>query len=183
MRHDPLFVKEFQECTESLQIEIVRQLTQLELLLPSPAKVMELENVGPDHNVNDFGRSLSLTMATASDDRDQSQRCYICLQVYTALHPAFTTTKCSHIIGKPCLTCWLNNTSRNANLCPHCRTPLCERCPHGPAGTNLMILNEQRSILNGWYVPITCWVILKSYKRSCSERTQLLNTSTKRWTI
>jgi hypothetical protein len=145
LRHDPLFAEEFQECTESIQNEIMRQLNRLEQLLPNPAKDIELENVGPDHNVDDFGHSL-LATATASDERDQSQRCCICLQAYTALHSAFIITQCSHIIGKPCLARWLNSTSRNANLCPHCRTPLCERRPRGPAGMDLTTLNEQRSI-------------------------------------
>ncbi|KAF2630125.1 hypothetical protein BU25DRAFT_311985, partial [Macroventuria anomochaeta] len=133
LMHDPLFVEEFPECTVLLQDEIVCQLTRLEQILQSPAKDIELENVGPDHNVDDFGDGISLTTATiVSDYRDQSQRCCICLDNYNKTHTAFLITACKHTVGKSCLAQWLNSTSSNANLCPHCRTLLCERRARQP---------------------------------------------------
>lgn len=147
LMHDSMFVEEFDECTQSLQDEVVRQLTRLEQLLPSPEKGIELENIGPDHNVDDFGQEVSsMTASTGSDDRDQIQRCCICLETWSETHPAFLITICKHTVGKPCLSQWLNSTSRNANLCPHCRTLLCKRRARQPKGITSAILSEHHSI-------------------------------------
>lgn len=156
LMNDSLFVKEFRECTESLQDEIFRQLTRFEQLLSNPRRDSELENVGPDHDVDDFGLEIPLTRrTTASDDRDQSQRCIICLESYTTTHAAFSITDCEHTVGKPCLARWLNSTSRNANLCPYCRKPLCDRRTRRLAVTTLPMVSEHRSVFDRWERAIT----------------------------
>ena len=139
LKHDPGLNEEFDECTLALQDEIVHQLTRLEQLIPSPTKDVELENVGPDHSIDDFGQEQpphhpsATSSQTAPGNRDPSQHCCICLEVYSESHKAFLITACNHTVGKQCLARWLNSTSRNANLCPHCRAPLCERRPRRPA--------------------------------------------------
>ena len=147
LMHDPLFQKEFNDCTKSLQNEIIHQLIRFEQLLSSLTKDMELENVGPDHNIDKYGHEIpSMVLKSALDDRDLSIRCCICLEPYTITHTAFLTNNCGHTIGKSCLSQWLNSTSKNANLCPHCRTPLCERRARRPAGMTPATLTEQREI-------------------------------------
>lgn len=133
MMHDPLFISEFTECTNLLQNEVVHQLTRLNALHPNPGKDLELENVGPDHNIDDFGHQLPLSCSpTISEPTDPSNRCCICLCPWTATHPPFRITACAHTVGKPCLERWLNSTARNANLCPCCRTSLCKRRARKP---------------------------------------------------
>jgi hypothetical protein len=146
---DPLFINEFNECTLALQDEIVRQLTCLELLLPSPARDVQLENVGPDHTVDDYGHNVTTCESNAKsfpDEYDHTNRCCICLEAYTTQHTAFLITQCKHIIGKSCLSQWLNSTWKNANLCPHCRTSLCERRARQPVDITSMMVSEQRYI-------------------------------------
>ncbi|KAF9701890.1 hypothetical protein EKO04_000755 [Ascochyta lentis] len=148
--HDPLLKEEFSECTASLQDEIVHQLTHAHHLLPSLAKDIELENIGPDHDVSDHGHQVPHTTTPIHPDaRDHSQRCCICLEPYTTItHPAFRITACKHIMGEPCLAQWLNGTTRNANLCPHCRTPLCQRRDRQPAGMTPAESAQQRAFAN-----------------------------------
>ncbi|KZM22633.1 uncharacterized protein EKO05_0009551 [Ascochyta rabiei] len=149
LKHHPVLQKEFSECTASLQDEVINQLTHAHHLLPSPAKDTELENIGPDHNVSDHGQEVSPSPThTHPDARDHSKRCCICLEPYTntIIHRAFRITACNHVIGKPCLAHWLNSTTRNANRCPHCRTPLFERRARQPVGMTPAALAQQRTL-------------------------------------
>lgn len=130
MMHDPIFISEFTECTLALQDEIVTQLTRLDALIPSSNKDLELDNIGPDHNIDDFGSEIYFQ--TPLTITDHSERCCICLSPWTSTHPPFRTSACAHIIGKPCLARWLNSTARNSNLCPCCRAVLCERRARKP---------------------------------------------------
>ncbi|KAH6637539.1 hypothetical protein C7974DRAFT_307314 [Boeremia exigua] len=132
LQRDPVFVEEFNSCTHSLQDEIIRLLARLERLLPSLTKDPELENIGPDHDINDFGHELPLPTSTTPDPHADASHCCICLMPFTPSHPAFHISACAHTIGAPCLAHWLNSTARNANLCPHCRTPLCARRARRP---------------------------------------------------
>lgn len=138
------FVGIFNECTELLQDDIVSQLTRLAQL--NSEMDIELENIGPDHNLDDFGHELPPTaMTEPSDHRYQSLRCCICLEGYTCAHQPFLIVACRHTVGKPCLAQWLNSTCRSANLCPHCRTPLCQRRPRHPRGLSSTIPGEYRN--------------------------------------
>lgn len=147
LMHDPLFNEVFRQCTYSLQDEIICRLTHFDsLLLPLSGTDVELENIGPDHVVNDHGHDIPDPAPTSLDDRDHSQRCCICLENYTPTHPAFLISKCLHAVGKPCLMRWLNSTSRNATSCPHCRTLLCERRDRRPAGLPAATQAESRRV-------------------------------------
>ncbi|KAF1973434.1 hypothetical protein BU23DRAFT_428901, partial [Bimuria novae-zelandiae CBS 107.79] len=99
----------------------------------------ELENVGPDHDINDLGQDVKRPQVedeTAYDDEDDADRyCSICAEIYTDHHPAFCLTACGHTFGKACISQWVNSTARNANLCPQCRQPLCTRRPRRPKST------------------------------------------------
>ncbi|CAO2656110.1 Nn.00g049130.m01.CDS01 [Neocucurbitaria sp. VM-36] len=153
MMEFPGLNQELRDCTESLKKEILRILRLLGNHFPLPMLLddVELENVGPDHNPNDFGREITqntklfLVEATTAantdetidddngDARDPAVRCCICLDPYhVTSHPAFLLYQCKHIVGKPCFTAWLNGTSPNSNTCPHCRAELCERRPRRP---------------------------------------------------
>jgi hypothetical protein len=75
---------------------------------------------------------------------DHSVRCCICFDAYdTDTHPGFRVEECGHITGKPYLATWLNSTSKNSNLCPHCRTKLCERRPRRPKPADPAIAAEK----------------------------------------
>jgi hypothetical protein len=149
MQRDPTRKPEFSELSDLLADDMVKMLTRLELLTPLPTNDAELENVGADHNVDDFGRDISNDSAVLSADdegdaNDRSQPCCICLDAYDIeLHPRFLLNACNHIIGKPCLTTWLNGISQNSNLCPHCRTKLCERRPRRPKPVDPAIAAEK----------------------------------------
>lgn len=133
MLHDPLFLSEFSECILSLQNEIFVQLTCLDQLGPLTIRDLELENIVPDHNIDDFGHNVSLPSSlVAADLTNPSECCCICLLPWTFTHPPFRITICAHTIGKPCLARWLNSTAYNSNLCPCCRTALCERRARRP---------------------------------------------------
>ena len=142
LMHDPQIWDEIHECTELLHNEIIRQLTHLDEQIPSIGKEIDYENIGPDHVLDNLGHDLTVpTPSRPSDDIDPSHRCCICLEAYTETHAPFITATCNHTLGKPCLARWLNGTARNANLCPHCRTPLCERRARRPTD----LLNAPRS--------------------------------------
>lgn len=142
------------ECTDALTDEIFRILSRVEALLPDATNDVELENVGPDHNVNHFGRDVPqdtepLAGMDKPDANDPSIRCCICLDGYNAAtHPGFLVSRCKHIIGKPCLSTWLNSTSGNSNLCPYCRTQLCERRRRRPKPTISATTTEQHALVH-----------------------------------
>lgn len=134
MQKDPTFLKELHDCTDLLVDETYRVLHRYEHIQTLLPEETELENIGPDHNVNEFGCNIASphtpkTPLDATDDNiklDHTQRCCICLDTYTS-HPAFKLSQCSHVIGKPCLATWLNSTAKNSNTCPFCRAELCTR--------------------------------------------------------
>lgn len=134
MMRSAFFVTEFDQCAQSLQGEIIHQLTCLKRLRDASSTDVELENVGADHNVDDHGHEASPRNSSIEPDEcHQRRRCCICLESYTADHPAFQITRCKHVVGKTCLSTWLNGTTLNANSCPHCRKVLCARRPRQPA--------------------------------------------------
>jgi hypothetical protein len=153
MAKDPMFDMELRECTELLAKEMVRILGRLEemlvLAVEGRGSDVELENVGPDHIVDDFGceivaREVSMLKSFA----DEALRCCICLDPYSsASHPAFQLTKCGHVVGKPCLAMWLNSTSTNSNLCPCCRTTICRRRSRRPAEHVISQSMEQNNLI------------------------------------
>lgn len=146
------------ECTDALTGEIFRILSRLEVLLPNATADVELENVGPDHDVNHFGRDVSqhtkfladdMVKPDEPDENDPSIRCCICLDTYnTTTHPGFLVSRCNHIIGKPCLSTWLNSTSCNSNLCPYCRAQLCERRTRRPRHPLSATTAEQHALVD-----------------------------------
>ncbi|KAJ4984091.1 hypothetical protein SVAN01_10447 [Stagonosporopsis vannaccii] len=143
MMHDPVFVSEFTECTLSLQDEIFLQLIRLDQLSLITIKDLELENIGPDHNIDEFGLDIPRpSTPTVADPADPPQCCCICLSPWSSTHTPFRITICAHTVGRPCLKRWLNSTARNANLCPCCRTALCERRARKPKAAPL----EQQDI-------------------------------------
>lgn len=130
LMHDPQIWDEINDCTELLHNEIIRQLTRLDEQILSIIKEIDYKNIGPDHDLDNLGHDLTVPtppQPSDGDDSDPSHRCCICLEPYTETHAPFVTAICNHTLGKPCLARWLNSIARNANLCPHCRTPLCER--------------------------------------------------------
>lgn len=133
MMNDAVFISEFNECTSLLEDEFVLQLARLEHLNPLPFEDVELENIGPDHNVDDFGHDVPIpNTPSTTAPIGPAQRCCICLAQWTPEHPPFHITICGHTVGKPCLARWLNSTARNANRCPHCRSALCTRRARRP---------------------------------------------------
>ncbi|KAF2252410.1 hypothetical protein BU26DRAFT_256612 [Trematosphaeria pertusa] len=155
MRAQGQFEREIRELGAALQDETIRILLRMDTLLPHLAEPVEMENIGPDHDIDDFGREIQLSAADAKlqegnalgqevDEHDHTRRCCICLEAYHGPeHPAFFLTRCGHIVGKPCMANWLNSTARNANLCPHCRTPQCARRPRRPVRRSLAEREEQ----------------------------------------
>ncbi|KAF2130114.1 hypothetical protein P153DRAFT_418841 [Dothidotthia symphoricarpi CBS 119687] len=147
-----------QEVEHALAEEVVSTLHALEMWGPRSDGDVKLENIGPDHNVEDFGREVLRTGSEMDDnidtakpddpDPDPSQRCGVCLDAYTSSHPAFLISACNHIIGKPCLDTWLNGTAQNANLCPFCRMQMCERRARRPTGPSTNIFAEQNALVN-----------------------------------
>jgi hypothetical protein len=125
MAKDPMFDMELRECTELLAKEMVRILGRLEemlvLAVEGRGSDVELENVGPDHIVDDFG-------------------CEIVAREVSML-------KCGHVVGKPCLAMWLNSTSTNSNLCPCCRTTICRRRSRRPAEHVISQSMEQNNLI------------------------------------
>jgi hypothetical protein len=147
--HDPQIWDEINECTELLHNEIIRHLTYLDAHIPSIGKEDDYESIGPDHVLDSLGHDLSVpTPPRPSDDAtDPPHCCCICLEPYTETHAPFLTATCNHTLGKPCLTRWLNGTAPNANLCPHCRTPLCPRRARRPVD---LLNNPPRAHLPVW---------------------------------
>lgn len=74
------------------------------------------------------------SMGTSPDgtNNNESHSC-VCLEPYGEAHTALEITACSHLVGKPCLTRWLNSTCPNANTCPYCRHPLSSRSNAQPS--------------------------------------------------
>ncbi|KAH7085264.1 hypothetical protein BKA63DRAFT_13810 [Paraphoma chrysanthemicola] len=150
MASDPFFKIELQECTDLLVDEFLRVLKRLDSLRSIlQSDEVELENVGPDHDIHEFGFQVPFPSLSSHDDAssaadktiapnltndpDPTNRCCICLNPYSPLHPAFNLTACTHTIGLPCLSTWLNSTAANATSCPYCRTLLCKRRARQPS--------------------------------------------------
>ena len=139
MRQDPAVKEEFTDLAVILEEQMTTALTRLDTLTRELNHDVELENVGPDHDVNDFGQAVpSHRMRLRgkeeiADTNDHSISCCICLETYNgSTHTAFRLNACNHIIGKPCMQAWLNGTSTNSTLCPHCRALICTRRPRRP---------------------------------------------------
>lgn len=138
LRKDLPILKTMHDCTDMLVDEIWHAISRLAAIWILLSGDTELENVGPDHDVNAFGSDIHVIparrgpFAAIFDDNeklDHTERCCICLEHYPNSHPAFKLTLCGHVIGKSCLAAWLNSTTQNANQCPFCRTTLCPRRP------------------------------------------------------
>lgn len=95
----------------------------------------EFETVDPYHlaasraKIDTFLESLpALSLADLPED---NMECPICTEAYRVSQDGDLPVKlsCSHIIGKDCLSKWLNSSVRNANnnACPKCRTVLFTR--------------------------------------------------------
>jgi hypothetical protein len=119
----------FNRCVELLQADIIRILTRMDQMHTALWTDVELENVGPDHDVDDYGFEVTPrdSRSTTLDPYDDTSHCCICLVPYTSAHTAFEITACRHTVGKACLSTWLNGTSLNANTCPQCRAELFKR--------------------------------------------------------
>ncbi|KAJ4300743.1 hypothetical protein N0V90_002831 [Kalmusia sp. IMI 367209] len=159
-----------------LENEFIRILTEWDNVPATQLDLHELENVGPDHDIDDLGQDLidehpedrntsptenslaasdsngeptpissafpspvpspasptvpkDTVTTTPVDDYGHYQLCCICFEPYSDTHQAFILGPCSHVVGKLCLSNWVNSTTGNANLCPQCRAPLCTRRP------------------------------------------------------
>ncbi|KNG47652.1 hypothetical protein DDE82_004407 [Stemphylium lycopersici] len=153
MQRDPNFKEEIRELADLLTDDIIGILTHLDMLISEEQNERELENVGADHNVNDFGQLIPTHPKRLGEDvhdaqeKDQSLICCICLDIYDRkMHPAFLLNACGHVVGKPCFATWLNGSSRNSNLCPYCRTTLCTRRCRRPAMPTENPFEDQRSL-------------------------------------
>jgi len=147
MANDPRILAELHDCTDAVVDELCRDLVREFDIDRLSYGDVELENIGPDHDVNDFGsdvahtdpavtelQNIPPTALTVKDDNkiDHTQRCCICLDDFTS-HQAIRISLCNHIIGKTCLSTWLHSTTTNAHQCPLCRTELCARRARQPA--------------------------------------------------
>lgn len=139
MRQAPEPKQEFNEVATILKRQLTTALTRLDTVARELDRDVELENVGPDHNVNDFGQAVpSHRMRLRGKEEiagtnDHSTSCCICLDAYNgSKHTAFRLNVCNHIVGKQCMAAWLNGTSTNSTLCPHCRALICTRRPRRP---------------------------------------------------
>ncbi|KAF3004808.1 hypothetical protein E8E13_003420 [Curvularia kusanoi] len=143
LHSDPDIKNEFKECVELLLKEAVKELARLDLITPSSLELSRMDNneyvnVGPDHNLDDFGHQNPVPSTTPfPDNNSSSDPCFICLEPFDSDHPPFLITACNHTFGKPCLEAWVNGTSVNANQCPYCRTPLCKRRKRVPATAHM----------------------------------------------
>lgn len=140
------FRPETQQLCEVILEELVDVLSRIDLRAFDANGDVELENVGADHDIKDFGADIqgelpvdwgpsvnNLISKPDLDQWDHAMRCCICLDIYdSSAHEAFAIAICGHVAGKPCLTAWLNSTSTNANTCPHCRAMLCKRRDRQP---------------------------------------------------
>ncbi|KAF2033285.1 hypothetical protein EK21DRAFT_109083 [Setomelanomma holmii] len=162
MMHDPMFNTEIEECTSALVDEmfrIVQRTSQLYIILTGD---VELENIGPDHDINDFGYQLPVPAGSAlpattdfylsksnehiDEKLDHAQRCCICLSPYHSGHAGFKLNLCGHIIGTPCLSTWLNSTATNSTTCPYCRASLCARRARQVSGSTQAAYSEQMQL-------------------------------------
>ncbi|KAE8844988.1 hypothetical protein PTNB73_02958 [Pyrenophora teres f. teres] len=139
MQRDPNVEQEFHDLANLFERQIMMALTRLDMLTQEITRETELENVGSDHDINDFGQAAPSHRMRfrgkeeISDERDHSILCCICLAQYNGTtHSAFRLDACNHIMGKPCIEAWLNSTATNSTLCPHCRTCICTRRPRRP---------------------------------------------------
>ncbi|KAI2483294.1 hypothetical protein Ptr902_05611 [Pyrenophora tritici-repentis] len=143
MKEDPNVEQEFNDLAILFKLQMLTTLTQLDMLNQEIMHDTEMENVGSDHDINDFGqvvpshRMRLRGKEEVSQERDHSVLCCICLAQYDGTkHTAFRLNVCDHIIGKPCMDAWLNSTSNNSTLCPHCRAHICTRRPRRPTISN-----------------------------------------------
>jgi hypothetical protein len=164
----------------------VRLLTRLDTLFKlEGSAVVELESVGADHDVEDYGRDVSKQVVVSTgkvDEHDHSQRCCICLDAYdTDAQPGFQIDQCSHIIGKSYLATWLNSTSQNSNLCPQCRSKLCERRSRRPAPMDPAITAEMEREMRRLTLAKSYWRTSKTCIQASSAHTKLKNRGGMSW--
>ncbi|KAF2501328.1 hypothetical protein BU16DRAFT_196115 [Lophium mytilinum] len=101
---------------------------------------VELENVGPDPDVNELGtlwirpqgEDTGLVRDEKSDDRAPEMRCCVCLEVYHEGDPSFQLSRCKHIVGRNCAQDWISSTSKMSHTCMQCRKPLLPPREHRP---------------------------------------------------
>jgi hypothetical protein len=72
-----------------------------------------------------------LKFATAVNEasRPRSQNCSVCSDVFglqTAQSPSLKLRECGHYFHDGCIRDWLKSVHPNSNLCPECRTQICE---------------------------------------------------------
>lgn len=139
----PLQDVEQQIRARSLQTDLIDLLTRMDQMTISASSnvtTTALKNAESDHNVEDYGRDIPprAIVSTALDGRNNETNCCICLEPYSEAHAAFEITACQHVVGKACLSSWLNCTSLNANTCPHCRKSLFSRPESLPSQLNTL---------------------------------------------
>jgi hypothetical protein len=66
MQQDPGFKREFHELSKLLVDELVRISTRLEVLMPLVLSDAELENVGPDHDVDGLDEMLRIALSSTT---------------------------------------------------------------------------------------------------------------------
>jgi hypothetical protein len=139
-------LQEQQIHARSLQTDLINLgtgISQMTISAPSNAIASVVENAESKHNVDDYGRNIAaLALSSTAPDgtnKNESHYCCICLEAYEEAHAAqeahtaFEITACSHMVGKSCLSRWLNCPSPNANTCPYCRKQLFERPESQPS--------------------------------------------------
>lgn len=138
-------------------INLLTRMYHMTIFASSDVTDAAIEDADAAYNVDDYGRDISLlddaaglndsaaleraprletaarfedkgtTTSTSLDDRSDRAHCCICLELFSESHAAFEIIACGHMVGKSCLSRWLNCTSPNANTCPCCRKQLFER--------------------------------------------------------
>lgn len=139
----------------------------------------EFETVDPYHlaasraKIDTFLESLpALSLADLPED---NMECPICTEPYRVSQDGDIPVRlsCSHIIGKDCLSKWLNSSLRNANndRCPTCRTVLFTRYrpvvePRGPT---------VQEILASLRFDVIGYLRAQEHERTLEEYTRIRN--------
>ncbi|KAF9701569.1 hypothetical protein EKO04_000750 [Ascochyta lentis] len=177
---DADFNKRLDTIVQWLAIELVNVLTELDALLPGMRyeEIYTLE--GPDHDIATVGTLLPDSELRSRQDevlqtdvlpenweRDHRIRCVLCLENYTTYDPAFQLA-CNHIVGRTCMSTWLNSTNAQATSCPHCMRVLCPprtRTMISPTAEQIARANTIRTHRDkvGNIASVALRVVLKAY--------------------
>ncbi|KAH3940340.1 hypothetical protein HBI81_019350 [Parastagonospora nodorum] len=83
----------------------------------------DLEVHGPSIDALEFAQTVG------EDDRPRRQNCTICADIFvsrTAKAICLRLRECGHYFHDHCLRDWMNSVAACSNLCPECRSQICE---------------------------------------------------------